>query len=273
LLFCHTLKGFKALNVRPYQEENAIKIVAFTLELTRELSVSEIESFDAAFDLESSSLRHKELIKSYSVKIEQGQPTQQQAEGLAGYKYSSDEGHEPEWLLSVRDNQIAVICRKYTSWTLIVAKAKSLLKSSMEVLGGLENISVSASGLQYLDQFIIVDSSSEWKQDLFRRNSKYLPAYVYELADYWHTHNGYLGQNKDIKVLNNFNLNHRKEEGGDSDEVALVTQHRCLNGQITLKDAISRFSDHLEYMHEENKSIVGELFSDAALGSIKFGGK
>ena len=258
------------MNVRPYQEENAIKIVAFTLELTRELSSDEIESFDAAFDGVSNNLEHKELIKSYSVKIEQGQPTQQQTEGLAGYKYSSDEGVEPDWLLTVRDSQIAVVCRKYTSWTCIVAKAKSLLEGPLEVLGSLENIRVSASGLQYLDQFIIEDSSSEWKQDLFRENSKYLPTYVYELADYWHTHNGYLGENNDVKVLNNFNLNYRKEEGGGSDEVALVTQHRCLNGQIALKDAISRFNGDLEYMHEENKLIVGELFSDAALELIKF---
>lgn len=264
--------------VQPVNESNAIKIAAFAFELhpgsvTQEI-LEEIQTryTDGFFSSSYNNLTpHTEML----VKITESerQITTDTLGGLSLLK--TDAAGNKIWEVEINKNAIIVTCHKYTRWEAIFTQTKIYLKEIIEVMNS--DISIRGLTLEYIDEFIILDSSNNrWKEELFLNETKYLPKHVFELLNPWHSHHGFFLDGEKIlnkRILLNLNIEY-VVSNQDTYKLIIRSQHRSLMESIipfNIENVDSKIDEAMIENHEINKDLLRDLLTVDALRSINLG--
>lgn len=200
-------------------------------------------------------------------------------ESVTGYKFERF-GHRGDISLglNVLSSQISIVCGEYTRWDAIRDSVEDVLKTLSAWIHQHE-IKVNGFTLQYLDEFKVTfeEGGSRTLQDLFNVDSPYLVRNIAALDQEFHSHHGYF-KNPEFgiegRLLNNVNVGANRSIDGDSTTVQLQMIHRYdAKAVLELVDNEGGLSPLLagafEYLHQENKQILGSLLTESVKELIK----
>lgn len=179
--------------------------------------------------------------------------------------------------LNIQQNLLTIACGDYTRWEQVHGQA-------VEILGILSPwlqanaVRTSSFTLQYHDEFNVSfdDGSDRSLVELLDPESPYVARNFANVQDEFHSHHGFFKKPECQiagRLLNNINVN-ANLSGADT-----VVQIQCVhkyNAQapISIIDRNGAFSSELgvafEYLHQENKQIVGALLTAPVKTQIKF---
>ena len=129
------------------------------------------------------------------------------------------------------------------------------------------NKQVRSFGLEFLDEFIVPDPDSNWINDLFCSNSKYLPQYVYDQKGFWHTHFGFFQDG----ILTRANLDYITDDQNRFKQM-ISMQHRLAMPHdqpgMQLKVAAPSIITSYGLMHNMNMALIKDLFTHEVLKDI-----
>ena len=138
--------------------------------------------------------------------------------------------------------------------------------------------SITAVGLQYLDEFKWLGNKSDFQAEfLFQKGSNYLAPNVFELNDPWHNNHGFLRHCDNPcahRELTNINIG--VADQADFRVISIVTIHRALLSEPIVatntllgKDGSTGSLDALlETMHQLNKSLLGDVLTKSMQKTI-----
>lgn len=261
--------------VVPIADRHAIKTVSFGLEWQEPLQEDLLTLFRALHGKVRDQLPrvtpHEEVQFQFVVgSVQPSRESSARQPRLAGVTFDSVQPNgEQEWSLTIRKGFLAVHCHVYTRWLETWNKARQLLAPFVPVLARERGISV--IGLQYVDQFRVICPREEFHaDDLFRKNSRFLPPHAFSLDGLWHSHHGFfdtLNEPAAHRRLNNINVD--VLEVSDERLIQVATSHRALLDQAAVNSAALLYSDgsgeldhHMLQLHKANKSFLSELLSD-----------
>lgn len=263
--------------VEPSNERNAIKVVAFALEFIEEIEESLIYELIGLYqknDRLKDALPRKELHQSVVLQLGGSQQATPKQAGGVTFDCLSPDGTQ-KWAVSLRTNALIVSCAEYTRWDDIWLQAKEYFSLILPILSE-KHFSLVA--LEYIDEFIIKNGSraSEWKDELFKEDSRYIPSNIYEIQDLWHSHHGFISnEQNDITTLNNVDIDYISEKGFvKTDKIIIRTLHKSKLIQPRLYDD-NFLSEVVESIlntnHGENKTIMRDLLSNEMCSEINLG--
>lgn len=261
--------------VAPIAGRHAIKTVSFGLEWQQPLQEDLLVLLKALHgrvrDRLPRVIQHQEI--GFQIVVSPSPPTPEAPPKpqLAGLTFDALQPNgEPEWSLAIQRNFLAVNCHVYSRWNEIWPKAKEFLSPFVPVLA--RECGISVIGLQYVDQFRVLDVAEEFRaDDLFRADSPFLPKHVFELDDLWHSHHGYFQTMTEPSAHRQ--LNHVDIDVVNANEERLVqitTAHRALldqaavDGAALLDDKKSGALHHyMIALHRLNKKLLRQLLAEA----------
>lgn len=260
-----------SLKIKPYSENNAIKTVAFGFEFSRGFEPDELNTLHGSHEKIKTQLPTVSPHEAIQVKfeVEGGKQVASQST-LSGFTYSSGEEHANDWKLIIRDNQLIAVCEDYTTWSEVSVKALSILQVFLAEIAKLEAIQLVSNGLQYVDEFIVLDDSPGWTRDLFREGGGIVPGFVHDTNELWHSHNGYFSHQlgDKTKILNILNFTLMLEQDSTK-KLALMTQHKVLKENAEFDGSLSENYGHeVEVLHKLNIDVMKEAFSQTILKEI-----
>lgn len=253
-------------HVKPSNEQNAIKVVAFALEFIEEIEealIHEVITLYQSNNKLKETLPRKELHQSVTIQL--GSPQQATPKPVGGitFDYLSPDGTQ-KWALSLTTNALIISCAEYTRWEKIWLQAKEYFSLILPLLSK-KHFSLVA--LEYIDEFIIESDSppNEWKKKLFKEDSKYIPANIYETKNLWHSHHGFISNevDDDVNTIHNINIDHIQEQNLEN-KIIIRTLHKSQFLQPKLYDAdfLNKIVEKIfNKSHDENKEIMGDLLS------------
>lgn len=259
--------------VRPSNEKNAIQAAAFALELNREVDERAIEKIRAAYQREdefSKTFIVEEVITAIKVQM-MGAKQEVTSSEIGGLNYIFPDGPKPKWILRIQANTISLTCQVYTCWDEVWTFAK---KYFALIFKELDDYSLMKMVVEYLDEFHIADvRTNKWIEELFRPETVYIPRFIYDINDPWHTHNGFITEEKNgdksRRTINAININFVKNDmsGG---ALGMQTQHASsfyLAKKIDL-DTLEDIENVMVHNHNQNKSILNQILTDEMLNKI-----
>ena len=263
-------------NIRPHNKENAIKSVAFAFELDKEINEENITSIrewykkNIAF---KSLFKDEQLIQSIQVKM--GNDIKQiSSSNIGGVIFiKKAEGTEtPEWLIRIDARSISITCNLYSRWEEIWGLTLDYIA---EIIAQLSGFVLTKLALEYLDEFYIFNTDENiWLPQLFKTTAPYIPQFVYAMNAPWHTHNGFITEEKESSVgrrtVNIINLTYQKTSGPD-DILTIQTQHASSFYEkfYFSVSSLKKIDEVMRYNHIENKKLFDNLLSDEMLKEIK----
>jgi uncharacterized protein (TIGR04255 family) len=245
------------VNVKPIHGSNAVKVVAFALELKEHLTTGDFSVLQSCHDETTAYLPIIKAHNSVTFKIENdGSSPVANESGIAALTFTKPkEGtNETEIALHVRDSAIIFQCLNYSTWANVFNEASNVFKDIIGKLGA--DKLVGGVSLEYLDEFQVLETESNWKQELLNVDSKYLQSYIFDTNGLWHSHSGYLNGS----ILNKINLECVEVEQLTC--VKLLTQHQDREPsagslQAHLDDEFSVFTS----LHQINIDVLSEILS------------
>jgi len=263
-------------HIEPSNERNAIKVVAFALEFIEEIEESLIHEVITLYQGNNKlkeTLPRKELHQSVIIQLGSLQQATSKPVGGVTFDCLSPDGTQ-KWALSLRTNALIISCAEYTRWEEIWLQAKEYFALILPLLSE-KHFSLVA--LEYIDEFIIKSDpySNEWKNELFKEDSKYIPSNIYEVQNLWHSHHGFISNegNGDMSTLNNVNIDHISEQSLVN-KIIIRTQHKSqfLQPRLYEGDFLNEIVENIfNKNHGENKRIMRDLLSDEMCSEINLG--
>ena len=264
--------------VQPVNDHNAIKIAAFAFELQPEnITQQVLENIQTKYTDGFFSSSYNNLVPHIEmvVKITESEKkvTNNTLGGLSLLKI--DATGNKIWEVLIDKNNIVVTCHKYTRWEEVFTQTKIYLKKIIEVIGS--DVLIRGLTLEYIDEFNILNSeNNKWKEELFLRETKYLPKHIFELLNPWHSHHGFFLDGKNIlnkRILLNLNIEY---VGSNQDSYKLIirSQHRSLMENTILFNVENidfKIDEAMVENHEINKDLLRNLLTTNALQSINLG--
>lgn len=170
--------------------------------------------------------------------------------------------------LRVERNALSFMTTRYSRWATILSTAWRYIEAFLPIY--IERSKLTGVGLNYLDKFIWGGDATTCNiQRLFREESKYLSAHVFEAEDLWHCHTGaFIRPEAHVKRLLNINVN-ALDENQDNASRRVITiltvltdllnqpgyDETTLNGQ-----SVGAFvTDRLSTIHEASKLVLMDL--------------
>lgn len=182
---------------------------------------------------------------------------------------------EPAVAVNIQSNALFIVCGEYERWNDVWAEVKNYLTILSPFLKGFE---VSAMALQYTDAFKVNFPRGENHPltELFSTKTRYLPSNADSLTDSFHSHHGYFSEPKFSlagKILTNVNIN--VTEQTSVFDVQILTMHKYqLFDTFVLASSEGDFNPLtdkvFQYLHDENKVVVGDLLTDQVKETISF---
>lgn len=126
-------------------------------------------------------------------------------------------------------------------------------------------------GLEYLDEFLIVDHTASWIDDLFSNETMYLALHTLNCNEFWHSHTGFF-THTDIdnsKMLTKINLDYIKDSS-DRYKVTSQIQHQIrLEKQFNFTSFKEKQIEvTFSTMHDFNKKVLADLLTSQMAGAI-----
>lgn len=249
--------------VKPYADKNAVKVVAFAVQLTEHLSPDNLILIVAE-------LRKKQCFDQFiasdqfevSVTITQDGVVQQTHSTNGVIFEEQDVDQSVTWTASINKEFILVTCKAYTRWNEISPKA---LKIIDEIFASMKDINISQITLEYLDEFNILNPESDWMPKLFKENCNYILPSIYRMDSFWHINYGYFTSIEDFEhsLLDNLYLNYFADEQDDlNHKVNIRAQHKL---DIFEEYENENITKYFNAIHLHSKSIFEEIVSDPIL--------
>ena len=259
--------------VQPVAGSHAVERVTLGIEWKGELSSQVMQRLSKHLDdLEHPfprklEIRAKEVAGSGDVPL--SMPSQEEIEliGLV-LKSSVDEDDDEDLVneLAIRKEGVFIsVAKDYQSWRQTKALVLPVVESILSEL--VDEITVMAVGLQYVDAFRLLDKVDF--ERLFNRENENLPAKVFKNENYWHVEVAFFESiNESLShLLTNIQVSHAPPEEADAPEKISIT---CLTR--TYFGSEEEQSPALvlalyDKLYDKNKLIVKDLVS-AELGEL-----
>lgn len=259
--------------IKPFDEHNAIKEVAFVIELTDPVGNKTIEKLlnMHSNNIEDFNKKLPSVEKLYHIHISsKDEFARKFVNGLMFSEFQND--GTAKWSLSIKDNQLIVKCGKYTRWVDVWGTAKDFILFILNQLGKLEEIKWEAAGLEYVDEFEVIGEENDWVNQLFSESNDYLPKNIYNLNhQLWHCNQGWFSNIDDISQnLNNVDVS--KLQKADSGNIVIkirtahITRFHKKNTQFVDTQLIEKYMNE---NHGSNKAIFKNLLTPVMCERIK----
>ena len=221
-------------NIKPFADSNAIKVVAFAVEFSNNVEapmINEIVKLYNHDDNFKSSLPLIQPINVTTIQIVNGAETRTEAVGGVQFLRIKANG-EVDMALKLQGNSLSIICQSYTTWEKVSSEVFGYFS---KVIPSLKEQSINAITLEYIDEFNTDDKTHKWIDELFKKDSKYICAHVFDVDNFWHSHHGYFSNfhdgETDIRVLNTVNISSHSETNNITQEVqykaVIKMQHKA----------------------------------------------
>lgn len=182
---------------------------------------------------------------------------------------------EPALSVNIQSNALMIICGEYVRWANLWAEVKNYLEILSEFLGDAQ---FSGLSLQYTDAFKVSFQRGDKLPltDLFSETSRFVPSNISQIHDAFHSHHGFFSEPKfDLggKLLTNVNVN--VNELASVFDVQITTVHKYqLSAMFSPVESSGALNPKMEavfqYLHDENKVVVGDLLTNQVKESISF---
>lgn len=182
---------------------------------------------------------------------------------------------EPALSVNIQANMLMIICGEYERWAGLWSEVKKYLTILAPWLG---DEKFSALSLQYTDAFKVnfPRGIAEPLTELFDSSTHFLPPTFTSLKDAFHSHHGYFTQpDYDLsgKLLTNVNVN--VTETASIFDVQITTAHKYhlfeMFSPVMADGSLNpKMSDVFQYLHDENKVVVGNMLSEQVKEMISF---
>jgi len=218
-------------------------------------------------------LTRRDDVNVFEVQMVPGQATSHSSQVVGGFKASrpSPTGGEARSVMLTRENCIIQI-DDYTRW----AQAKHDIREYLNVLLPLvgKTVPILHLTLQFNDVFLWKAPPDELiMTEVFKQDTTWLPPHVFSIQNLWHSHHGYFCDQVtpcNLKQLDNVNVSRSMVNNIESVQ-ALVAHRASFANPIWVKQPLSDddpLSQVLDRLHDDNKKILTDLFSDDVLRSI-----
>lgn len=182
---------------------------------------------------------------------------------------------EPALSVNIQANMLMIVCGEYERWAGLWAEVNKYLSILTPWLGASK---FSALSLQYTDAFKVSFPRGEAQPltELFNPTTRFLPPSVASLKDAFHSHHGYFTQptfGLGGKLLTNVNVN--VTETASIFDVQITTVHKYqlseMFSPVTDGGLLNpQMNDVFQYLHDENKVVVGDLLTEQVKEMISF---
>jgi len=255
--------------LEPHHGDHSIQNAILAIEWAMALDNATLETLRSAFqqfkhDFPKEELQHT---VSFSLGLAQGAvPTPQQ--GLGGYTYSRfSVGGEIEKQIIISRSNCMFIVSDYKKWSVLIDEAKAIFRALLQSA----TASVATIGLQYSDRFVWKGDKEELNLDeIFSRNSQYISAHIFDCKDLWHSHHGYFDVVETPVIGKRLdNINVALQDAIEGRALEVLTSHRLqLSNPIECSTALETIDLSLQGMHQINKNIFRQLFTEQLLNKI-----
>lgn len=255
-------------------ENNAVKVVAFAFNLVERFSEEHIK---AILQKAKETEKVEEIFgepkeqQMFSTTISPD-GTQQHASGLGGIVFeipNIDPVKPFGWRILINADQVLVQCMEYSSWQVAFEKLQNYMSLIFDFIEC--DLLIRQISLEYLDEFILHNSESEWKKELFAENCSFILPNIYKLQDFWHINHGYFVTKPELdnyKLLDTLNINYFADEQDNMKEkIHIRTQHNLLLNKKSYNAKI--FFAYLEEMHTHSKAIFETIIRKEVRNEFK----
>jgi uncharacterized protein (TIGR04255 family) len=260
-------------SIKSYSTENAIKVLAFAINLEQRLSseqidflvkkVEEVEYFKNNFS-------NKQIQEEISIITQDGITTQ--TKGVAGIVWQKiDKFNKPLWTLTINKETIVIACHAYTRWNEISKQAFEYINNAFKLISDIPNITQIT--LEYLDEFEVVNIYSNWKKELFKDNCEYITSNIHNLNDFWHISQGYFIklEEQDEKLLDTVDIHYFSDELDNlKHKINIRIQHKLLYSPKTLYNQ-EAINNSFEKIHKHSKKIFIDIINDDIINQFNTG--
>ncbi|MGT0246641.1 hypothetical protein [Burkholderia pyrrocinia] len=267
----------------PFAGDHAVQNVAFVLEWATPMDRSALEAvkrlapqFRSSFPV----VQEQQLItvnveapKQAITKHHKPRLPPTPATQLGGIQFLHTSGGAPgsfTRMIQVQRESCLVALNEYSRWDAVWPKVCGWLEIVLPVI--LTGRSLNSFTLQYQDLFFWRDDPANLQlREVFAAESPYIPSNVYDLKSAWHSHHGYI-QPYDGEwsghLLNNVNVNVGDLNGVR--QIGTMLTHKVTFGTPiwSLDRAMTALRAVMPELHQENKSILHRLFTDAVRDKI-----
>jgi len=266
--------------VRPAKPDHSINEVAFVLNFSQPLSENNLSSLKQLEDQLKDALPKMDLHEGAGIQImPDGQMVPQASKLLSiAFRHFNNKG-DFDWALRAEGNLIAVNCLDYKDgWKQIWPKVHEFLKTAAHKLISTEN-PIESLALQYIDRFIY-EGQIEWYKTstIFDVDSVYLNKKVSTAGPFWHIHQGWFDNKKDLssRILNRLNITATladKEHHTTIDHCGTIQfKKKIVNYKTLFDDSINgniAIDYYFNLLHDENKQVLRKLLNEDRIADIK----
>ena len=265
----------------PFAGQHAIQSAVFALDFANELDIGEI----SAIRVESTKLagdfsRQDELQRTtftMQVGLVDVPPTSSNVEtdGFQMVRPALVAGQPNSRAVIVNRTGIVVVVNDYTRWDKFKSDVDRYLSVLLTHIDGQK--AVASLGLQFNDIFLWkADPADLQLEEVFAAGNRYLAPNVFSSPLLWHSHHGYLVNNKspvEYQQLDNINVS--RVAANEEHQLQILTSHRVTlekplyKGWSDCKATLLAIQDSL---HAKNKAILAELLTPEAQNKIKLSG-
>lgn len=247
-------------NVRACKGNSAVQVVAFVIEFSEELNIETLNLLNNIYN-QNEILNEKNFKKhnqsGVTIQIDEiGQQVTTHA--LIGIIFDSIDNN---WSLQVRKEAIIVTCKNYTKWFKIWDKVQALFSLCIPYISVRSN----KMTLEYVNEFFITNSASNWHSELLNLETKYLTKNMFEMQENnsWHIHQGFFSKVcDDVETLSNLNIDYRITESNESSLIVRTQYRNILSKNMFLSEIDTVFYNTFNNVNMLNKSILNDLLSD-----------
>lgn len=193
--------------------------------------------------------------------------------GLRASKKGNAPGTQARSVTLTRENLLVQI-NDYTRWSKVRPDIEQCLQQLLPLVG--EHRAVRRINLQFNDVFRWRANPADLHMsEVFRKVSPWLPAHVFEVPSFWHSHHGYLAERTapiTCQQLNNINVSYGQQDGEPTVQAVLAHQGAMpVAAPLWVKTAedVRPVMELLDAFHADNSSILADIFSDEVLQRIK----
>lgn len=237
--------------VKSFSSKNAVKIVGFAINFS-----------ETVIDVENviEDIKKDKVFENFYVSISEEITTVITSDNIT-QKRSNKAGivlQNSDWVVDFSKNMLVINCKKYTTWTEV---SKQVFEYISIILKYVKK-DINQIALEYLDEFEILDIKSNWKDELFVEDSKYLNENIKESDDFWHINQGrYFKLDKiDSKVLDSINIKFFADQRDSlKNKVNLMCQHRVVFQKH--KEYDERIENYFDILHTHTKEIFENIIN------------
>lgn len=267
----------------PIYDKHAISEVAIFFEFTRHFTNDDISNLEDLKRILYKDLPVHDDIFTIEMRFsgKEDQKSQPQIPDKAGFElkkfsYLEDDSRKLDWMLRVTDKTISVHCLEYVRWDGFINKASEYFVKAFKKIN-LSGNEFKSVVLKYIDKFKYSGTDENYDiTELFASDNTYIAPYVLANADCrWHNHIGWFeSYSEDIEILNQVSIDAaRTGTNADSSHITTIDHNAILKRkgeQIALPlampidngdDNFKSLIDALDFLHDLNKSVIGNMLS------------